>query len=217
MTMAYSNFTWSEVKNKFQLTEERKRLFPQVKTIPLEGWLKIVLEIALDTPLLTEKERSERIISPILLEMRERNQRSFSIYSGVSLEVDKEQGLNGECDFILANQPATYDIQVPIVAVVEAKDDNIKTGLPQCTAQMLGARLFNKQRGNAIEIIHGCVTTGEDWQFLKLEGNTVIVDSQRYYIKAVEEILGVWQQIVDFYKPPTVCQGTLHAGSSLEV
>jgi hypothetical protein len=202
--MAYGNFSWSEVKDQFQLTEVRKRLFPQIKTIPLEGWLKIMLEIALDTPLLTEKERSERIISPILLEMRERNQRSFSIYSGVSLEVDKAQGLNGECDFILAKQPATYDIQVPIVALVGAKDDNIKTGLPQCTAQMLGARLFNKHRGNAIEIIHGCVTTGEDWQFLKLEGNTIIVDSQRYYIKAVEEILGVWQQIVDFYLPTIV-------------
>lgn len=69
---------------------------------------------------------------------------------------------------------------------------------------MLGARLFNQQRGNTIEIIHGCVTTGEDWQFLKLDGNTLVVDSQRYYIKAVEEILGVLQQIVDFYQQATV-------------
>lgn len=198
--MAYSNFTLSELKDKFQLTEVRQPLFPTLPKVEMTAWLKTLLDIALDMPLLSEKERSERVVSPILLDLRERFQRTFSIYSGALLDVDKDQGLNGECDFILAKQPATYDIQAPIFALVEAKDNDIKSGLPQCIAQMLGARLFNQRKGNPIETIYGCVTTGEAWQFLKLEGNTVIIDSQRYYIKAVEEILGALQEVMKFYQ-----------------
>jgi hypothetical protein len=215
--MAYGNFTLKDIFDKFQLVDVKGPLFSQVVPLKMSDWLEKTLQIGLATTLSTEKERSERIVSPILFEIRERNHQAFSIYSGILLEVDKEQGLNGECDFLLANHPDSYYLKAPIITLVEAKDNDIKLGLPQCMAQMLGARLFNQQRGNAIEIIHGCVTTGEDWQFLKLEGNTVIVDSQRYYIKAVEEILGILQQIVDFYNPPTVYKETLHAGSSLEV
>lgn len=38
---------------------------------------------------------------------------------------------------------------------------------------------------------YGCVTTGEDWQFLKLEQNIITFDNKRYYINEVEKILGV--------------------------
>ena len=66
---------------------------------------------------------------------------------------------------------------------------------------MVGARLFNQQEGNGIDIIFGCVTTGEDWQFLKLERDDVLIDSERSYIDRVDKILGMFQAIMACYTP----------------
>jgi hypothetical protein len=43
------------------------------------------------------------------------------------------------------------------------------------------------------------VTTGEDWQFLTLEYDTVVADSGRYYIDRVDTILGISQAILASY------------------
>jgi hypothetical protein len=113
--------------------------------------------------------------------------------------VDKERGLFGECDFILAKGEITHTIQAPIFALVAAKKKDIGLGMGQCVAQMVGAQLFNRQEQNDIETLFGCVTTGEDWQFLKLREQTILIDRRRYYLDNVEKILGVIQAILDFY------------------
>ncbi len=63
----------------------------------------------------------------------------------------------------------------PVFTIVEAKNDIIAGGIPQCIAQMLGAQYFNVKDGKQIPCIYGCVTTGKDWQFLKLTGNIVTI------------------------------------------
>ena len=66
-------------------------------------------------------------------------------------------------------------------------------------SQMIGAKIFNQNKGNDIEIIFGCVTTGEAWQFLKLDHDTILLERNRYYLDNVGQILGMLQNIVDFY------------------
>ena len=66
---------------------------------------------------------------------------------------------------------------------------------------MVGASLFNQRKGQSIPAIFGCVTTGEIWQFLKLENQTVVIDSRSYLLfDALEKILGILQTILDFYR-----------------
>jgi hypothetical protein len=84
--------------------------------------------------------------------------------------------------------------------MVEAKKNDIKEGLGQCIAQMIGAQLFNQKENNDIEVIYGCVTTGEDWQFLRLEGQTIDMDENRYYINELGRLLWIFQSIIDTYK-----------------
>ncbi len=79
----------------------------------------------------------------------------------------------------------------PVVTVVEAKNDNIKSGLGQCVAEMVAARLFNERTGEGPATIHGVVTTGSNWRFLKLDGGTVFVDRPEYYLDHVEKILAI--------------------------
>lgn len=196
--MAYSKFTVISVKKQFGLTDRSVELFKNIVLIEPSSWLKQTLENTKDVAYFSEKSRSEAIIMPILIELRNNNkEHSFAIYSGAVFDVDKKQGLNGEVDFILGYSTQNYEVEAPIFCMVEAKDNDIEVGLGQCIAQMIAARMLNEKEGYPTEKIYGCVTTGEDWQILKLEKNVVLFDNQRYYLKNISEILGVLQRIVE--------------------
>ena len=146
------------------------------------------------------KARSEFIVVPILLEIKKRTSKNIAIHSGKRLNAHPEKGLNGECDFILSKGEISYTIQTPIFALVEAKKNDIDLGVGQCAAQMVGAKIINQRQGNDISTIFGCSTTGEDWQFLKLEADAICLDRDRYYIDNVGQILGMLQNVIDFYE-----------------
>ncbi len=73
--------------------------------------------------------------------------------------------------------------------IVEAKNNNIQIGIPQCAAQMLGARIYNKQNEKKLDTIYGCVTTGYEWRFLKLENDIIYIDERKYYLIELGELL----------------------------
>lgn len=193
--MTYSDFTLEKVHSMFGLTIHRVSLFAPVTPLDPPSWLQTTLEKGMPLALGSEKARSEFIVAPILLASRDLYQNAVSIYSGQRLDSDPSSGLVGECDFIVTTTPPLPLIQAPIISIVEAKKNDIEVGLGQCAAQMVGARLFNQRDRTGIETIYGCVTTGEAWQFLKLEQDNLDVDSERYYITNVGVILGVFQAI----------------------
>lgn len=200
--MSYSNFDLVSVKKAFNLAEETTELFGAIEEVSPSEWLTTSLKIGvrLTQYSQSEKAKSELIVMPILVELQQRNSPNIALYSGKSLDVDKEKELNGECDFIVSKGHLAYTIQTPIIGLVEAKRNDIELGMGQCVAQMVGALLFNELEGHPVEQVFGCVTTGEIWQFLKLAQDTIWVNERRYYINHVETILGVFQQIVELYQ-----------------
>ena len=80
--------------------------------------------------------------------------------------------------------------------MVEAKNDNLKSGLAQCIAEMVGAQIFNRREGNEIPIIYGAVTNGTNWQFLGLESEVATVDLEEYYLNNLPQILGILTSFV---------------------
>jgi hypothetical protein len=201
--MAYSDFTLEQVLDRFGITELNQALFENIQPLTISEWLKETLAIGQDFGLRSgsEKARSEFIVVPILLELAHRNPNQFAIYSGKNLDVDREKGLNGECDFVLSKGETTRVIQAPVFSLVEAKKHDIDLGLGQCAAQMVGASLFNQQKGQPFTAIFGCVTTGEVWQFLKLENQSLIIDDRPcLFINELEKILGILQTILDYYR-----------------
>jgi hypothetical protein len=139
----------------------------------------------------TGKARSEFIIAPVLVEVRRQLKKRISVFSGVEFNVDIEQGLRGTCDFLLSLSPLQLTIQAPVVSVVEAKNENMKAGIAQCTAEMLAAQKFNATKGHALPAVYGAVTTGILWRFLRLQGTNVAVDSAEYSIEKIEQIVGI--------------------------
>jgi len=198
--MAYSDFTFKDLKVKFGIDNKVSSLFSNISPLKMSASLKEDLHLASTLPIRSKKAKSELIIMPILIELMKRNEQFFTIYSGDTLTADKANGLSGECDFILAKNTGSFDINTPLITIVEAKKNNVEIGIPQCAAQMLGVRLYNADYGNNLAQIYGCVTTADDWIFLKLEGDTLFVDNQKYYLGQIEELLGVFQVIIDFYK-----------------
>ncbi|MBM3235145.1 hypothetical protein FJZ31_02480 [Candidatus Poribacteria bacterium] len=198
--MTYGDFTLDTVRKLLGITITQQRLFDKIAPVAISSWLQEALDNGMPLAFGSEKARSEFIVTPILLTIRALNHNSFSIYSGQRLDADSDKGLTGECDFILTRTSPLPIIQSPIVTIVEAKKNDIEGGLGQCAAQMVGARHFNQREDSDIETIFGCVTTGEAWQFLKLGNDIIYIDSGRYYINQAEELLGVLQAIISYYK-----------------
>jgi hypothetical protein len=202
--VSYGDFTLDTVRKVLGITLLPESLFGGVTDVEVSPWLHETLNRGKELPLLTEKARSEFLVVPILLTCRQLSGNKFAIYSGQRLDVDPQRGLVGECDFILAMTPPVPVLQSPIAVILEAKRGDIEAGLGQCAAQMVGARLFNQAESGEDKMIFGCVTTGEDWQFLKLAETTLSIDTRRYYIDNVGRILGIFQAIMACYPAGSV-------------
>ena len=198
--MSYSDFTLESVERLLGVSAHPGDLFPKLVAVPAPVWLSELLTRGtqgMQLSLISEKARSEFIVAPILLASRELSGNRFAIYSGQRLDVDPENGLTGECDFILTAADAMLPLQAPIATIVEAKKNDVEGGLGQCIAQMVAADRFNQQSGRRGAPIFGCVTTGEAWQFARLAGSEVLLERRRFYIDHTEIILGVFSAIIN--------------------
>jgi hypothetical protein len=192
--MAYSDFDLKTAVHTFGLTENRNSdLFAAVAPLEpseyLRGLLADFAPIALG--LNTEKARSVYIIAPLLMEAQRRAETTFNVLPGVALDVDKARGLTGYCDYLIARSPEFYYVQGPVMAVVEAKKEDIVAGLGQCAAELVALQLFNEREGTPLPAVFGCVTTGNNWRFLKLADKALFIDRPEYYLRDVAKILGI--------------------------
>ncbi len=192
--MSYSEFTLAKVKKFFNLTtSEDIDIFAAVPELEASPYLTETLQY--NVPLAigsnSEKARSEMIIAPILIEARKQLQSQFSLFSGVDFNVDAEKGLTGFCDFIISSGSERLFVTAPVVTLVEAKREDIMSGLGQCVAEMVAAQIFNEREGNEIPVVYGAVTSGTNWRFLRLEGQVIEIDLIEYYLSDVNKILGI--------------------------
>jgi hypothetical protein len=145
----------------------------------------------------TEKARSELLISPILVELRKTLGHKISLFSGIEFNIDPSRGLNGVCDFLISASPTQIMLTAPIIQIVEAKNENIKSGIPQCIAEMRAAQIFNEQKHTPFPTIYGVVTIGSSWKFMQLRENSITIDIMEYFIDNVEKILGILRFMVE--------------------
>lgn len=136
------------------------------------------------------------IIAPVLIEVRRILNNKISLFSGIDFNVDPEHGLNGFCYFLISLSPQQLYVTSPIITLVEAKNDNLKSGIAQCIAEMIAAAKLNQQEDNQIKQIYGCVTNGNQWLFMKLENNQVTVDLSEYYINEPEKIISIFVKLI---------------------
>jgi hypothetical protein len=204
ITMSYGKFTLTSAKRAFGLqTQESRDTFANLPSCEISAWLKEAYSYGLDAAIASdsEKARSEMIITPMLLELK-KQAGNINLFSGVDFTVDEEIGLNGICDFLITSSPETLAVEAPVLVVVEAKKENIAAGLGQCIAEMYAAKLFNEKDDFHFAAIHGVVTTGSAWKFLRLTESSVVIDTTEYFINDPNKILGILLNFINFSKNP---------------
>lgn len=197
--MPYSSFTLKKVQKEFAIQIiEQTDLFSHIKPHKISEHLKETLldNVVLANSINTEKARSELIIAPMLVEIRKLLNKKVSLFSGIEFNVDKERDLTGFCDFILSQAPEQLFLSAPVITIVEAKNENIISGLGQCAAEMIAAKIYNEQEEQSISTIYGAVTSGNIWKFLQLQNNAIYIDLDDYMVKDVTKIIGILYSMI---------------------
>ena len=197
--MAYSNFTLETARKAFQLeTVQSVGMFSETERVEPSAELTNALmkKVPLAVAIGTEKAKSEMIVADVLIELREHFEHRISLFSGIDFNVDIENGLTGVCDFLVSLSPEQYYLEAPVIILVEAKKDDLTTGLGQCVAEMVAAQRFNTEKGNDIPRVYGATTTGINWLFLKLEGKQLHIDMAAYMLDRCDKILGILASMV---------------------
>lgn len=192
--MAYSSFTLDSAVKAFHLElVESANLFSRIEPIvPRPHFITDLAKKAkVAAAIGTEKAKSELIVASVLFELLENTDYGISLFSGIEFNVDNEKGLNGVCDFLVSLSPVQYLLQAPVIVLVAAKKDNVREGLGQCIAEMVGIQRFNTEMENDIARVYGASTTGRDWQFLTLAERQLHLDREIYHIQQCDKILGI--------------------------
>ncbi len=195
---SYSDYTLTALQEVCGIDNTKQDLALCQALIPPSELLQQILQRNKIVPINSEKARSELLITPILVEWLSRNPQKLQYFSGNTFDVLPEKALKGRCDFLFTKH-FSLNIVAPVVAMFEAKDDNVDNWYGQCGAEMYAARIFNEQKNEPYRIIYGAVTDGYEWVFLRLEENLLLIDADRYYLADLPRLLGALQTIIEFY------------------
>jgi hypothetical protein len=194
--MSYSQFeSLEQAVDAFQLTIREAPFFPELQPIVPSDLLTTFLQRSLPiVSAASEKARSEGILYPVLLEVREILHEAVSLFSGRDFTVDAAVGLNGIVDFLICRSTSILVPQAPAIMLVEAKKADIASGYGQCVAEMVAAQQFNQRKQSEVAAVYGCVSNGLLWRFLRLEQSLVTIDLLDYPLKPVDDLLAklVW-------------------------
>jgi hypothetical protein len=196
--MGYSSFKKiHQVTKKFGLKAKLTPLFPEIVPQIPSDWLLKSLEIAYKAPATTEKAKSERLVSPTLMEIVQAFEFDITLFSGEEININAQDDLAGPCDFFFGLYPLSPYLETPVIAIAEAKDEDLEWGVAQCAAQLYAAHLLNEQDGKKLDVLYGCATDGVEWQFIKFKNNVFYIDPKP--ITHLPHLLGVWHWIIRFF------------------
>jgi hypothetical protein len=196
--MAFSDFTYPEVIQQLGLTERTvPDLFADIAPLQPGPALRASLPLGLRLGPAAHSEVSRAIwmVGPVLGDVWERYAGQLCLNAGVEFDGDPTAKLTGYCDFIVSRGPQRAVVGPPVLLIFEAKRDSIPGGMGQCIAGMVGARRYNLRHNAPADPIHGCVTTGSLWKFVRLNNTEVTTDITEYQIAQVDKLLGILTHI----------------------
>jgi len=183
--MSYSTFkSVGDVTKKFDI-EVRTEPFIDKKEIKIPDYIfsRIAVSLTEDAYFINEFAICEHIISLILDEVAE-HYKQLLVWSRAPFNVDKEQDLVGEPDYLIAPKTKHGIMSIPLLCVMEAKQEKWNEGWAQTLAEMVAASI------KGAKICYGVVTTGKAWEFGKFENN--VFTKEPTQISATEDLKKVF-------------------------
>ncbi len=142
--MSYKSFKdISDVCEKFDLDYEKENFIKEKKFRPEETYYsRIEYFLNDDASYSSEAAICERIIFPIIFEAAHNNK--LPVWSQLQFNVDKNLGLTGNPDFIIAPPlRGNRKFKLPVVCLGEAKKNDFEKGWGQVGAEMVAAQIAN--------------------------------------------------------------------------
>jgi len=200
--MPYSTLSYQMMSERFGISQKLTRWLPDsVEAFEMKRLEQHYEEFS-DFPANSEKARSEIYVMPLLLELWGKHRRHFTLFSGERVDVEPEQGLAGECDFLICAKPHLMWVEAPVICVIEAKREDLEVGRTQCAAQLVGMHRSNEKGGQAFPQLIGSATDGDRWQFLRLrDGYLLEIDPRVWPLSDLGRLLGLWRWILKQYFP----------------
>lgn len=130
-------------------------------------------------------------VGPILVELVRRVPGPLAATPAVAFGARDERAEPGTYNFALARGKCYFDIDGPVFGFVQVTTDWLAGGLGKCATGMVGARAFNARNKVPQPALYGAVTCGKTWQFVKLEGQTLAIDTRTYYPDDLPKVLGI--------------------------
>lgn len=129
---------------------------------------------------------SEFIIVPFLREIWERHP-GVNVFSHVGIALDD---LTLIPDYLVAAKPLSgvKVLETPLLATIEAKNEKFDEGWFQALLQLLACQQMNAAEGLPVYAI---VTTGDTWQFGKLEYRSFVRHPIPVSLNALEQLCGI--------------------------
>jgi len=133
------------------------------------------------------------LIAPIINSVWRKHEQ-LNVWAQRFIKADEK--LNGRPDYLISplNQEQYTVLSLPIVVIVEAKHENFISGWGQCLAGMVACQKINKS--DAITIF-GIVTTGQYWEFGKLEGNKFIKNINSFNLSSITPTINIVNHIFE--------------------
>ena len=179
--MAYGSFNhYEDVAEKFSISF-RETAFLQEKPILIHPEILKIITDNLTTRrnYVSESSICETIISPILTIVAK--QHELPVWSHIRFDVSESEGLCGIPDYLIA-PPSSIGTRFtqPIICIAEAKKEDFNQGWAQVLTEMIAAQRFNQNEQLQLD---GIVTTGNFWQFAKLNGKVFTMEIMDYAAK----------------------------------
>ncbi len=189
----HSQMTLEDLRTRFGIRVESRAFLPLIAPLPLPEWLREYLRVSGPvSPFITsEKALAECVIAPMLGAAKAHLAGQSGIFSG---EMLTGAGLADVCDFVLSPNPNACIPEAPLLVVCQVGRAGWFDSVAGCVAAMVSARELNKRAANQPVATYGCLTSGTEWHFLRLENQLTYVEPSSVSFNALGQALGnlVW-------------------------
>jgi hypothetical protein len=194
--MSFRQFTSpNKVKQIFtDLIISKESFIPnQYNTIECPEHLLKDIKFALKAYKSNESFADKFLIAPIINSIWSMH-KNLNVWSQPYIKIDDM--LQGRPDYLVSPlDRQQYEVlSIPIVVIVEAKQENFTHGWGQCLAEMLACQKVNK---NSDIVIYGIVSTGLFWEFGKLTGNDFVRDENPISVSDLQKTMDLVNYIFD--------------------
>ena len=192
--MAFSDFnTISEVQEKFNIKYTYNDFFNVEPKIPSDHFLKELEFSQKHIDFFTsEGSRCEVVIFPTIKEIYKDYAEHYGLWVKKSITYDDT--LNGTPDYLIATKSdlGITVVGMPLIMLVEAKQNDFEQGWGQCLAELVAAQKINDDTSFPI---HGIVTDGILWQFGRLVGDVYTRNRTNFSLDNLPILFGAMNSV----------------------